>query len=63
MLKQSMVEDKIALHNIRNFILCLKENGRKRVDAIQIMLHFSYPPEKIQKIMKALESEGLVEEE
>ncbi len=63
MLKQSLFEEKIALHNVRSFIRYLKENGRKRVDAIQLMVHFNYSPEQIHQVMKRLEQEGIVKEE
>ncbi len=62
-MKNQLVNDAVAIHNIRGFINYLKEKGHKRIDVIQIMMHFKYSSEKIQRVMKILENEGLVEEE
>ncbi len=63
LMKSQLVNDNVAVHNIRSFISYLKERGHKRTDVIQLMMHFKYSPEKIQRIMKVLENEGLVKEE
>ncbi|MBI2574413.1 winged helix-turn-helix transcriptional regulator [Candidatus Woesearchaeota archaeon] len=62
MLKQKLVKDDPSLNSIRSFLTRTKQSGDK-IGMIELMSKFNCPPQKINRIMRRLEKEGVIREE
>ncbi len=52
----------LAEQNIRDFLILLKKSGLRKISVIELTWHFSYPPEKILKVLEKFERQGLLME-
>jgi hypothetical protein len=56
------VSDRVAREKIEKFLNALNSSGREKVNILDILFEFKYPPGQIERVMSVLEKEGVVKE-
>ncbi|MBI2142272.1 GntR family transcriptional regulator [Candidatus Woesearchaeota archaeon] len=62
-MQQKIIGKDAVPDNIRALIDSMKQEGKRRIDMIDLMAEFSYSPPQIRRAMRKLVKEGVVKEE